>query len=801
MNIDFKKILLSALLFVAAAVVSAADARWTVYPLYGGGEKIMVDAADRVYFANGGLFSYDKTSHEQEAYGDRLNGRTVSLLRYNADRGFLFIGYADSNIDLLFDDGRVLNMPQISISDLAPCSISDVLFDGRHIYVATSFGIVKLDSSTGEVVESGIYGGRTSGLALTSTRLVINYNNFFYSIERGKSINKIDNFTKNFYSPLPLEVRFLSDGHMLCRTKLNGDYAFRHYTVDLDINMLYSEETLHNRIVPPLMEAKGVTYAQIDGDIYEFAADGSMTRRLVLPDAIATDTKTMDGAADCFLALGPEGVCNVRVGDGASMTTLVDRFKPDAVFTLEAAFFAPSRTGREVYVYNYGNSAYKPFSSTNQTPLAATKIDLRTGATSDATPYPVDAVTGEVGSWQQTAGRYPLNPTMIAVDPDDPDTYYLATGNDGVYKIRGGECIGVFGYDNSPVNEGWGPSVFGVHIDRGGNLWMVHYRGNTTSISVLPSAMRARPVSDVKKADWISIDGDGFSAASDVAFLECQRSGMIFIASHGSGFRLLAYDTNNTPDNFNDDKALLWTSLTDQDGKSWTPTRRICFAEDRNGRVWFGTNEGIYQFTSPRQAVDPSMRVQKLKIPRNDGTNEADYLAGNDMVFDIAVDTRNRKWLATANSGLVCVNESGNAILQTFDPQNSPLLDNCVLSAWADPSSSDIYVGTLYGLMRFTPTVDSAAGSFDEIMAYPNPVRPEYSGPVYVRGLMENSLVKIADSAGGVVAQGRAENGTFRWDVCDASGCRVRTGVYFVFASQNASGSSSGAVTKIMVVN
>ena len=74
MNIDFKKILLSALLFVAAAVVSAADARWTVYPLYGGGEKIMVDAADRVYFANGGLFSYDKTSHEQEAYGDRLNG-------------------------------------------------------------------------------------------------------------------------------------------------------------------------------------------------------------------------------------------------------------------------------------------------------------------------------------------------------------------------------------------------------------------------------------------------------------------------------------------------------------------------------------------------------------------------------------------------------------------------------------------------------------------------------------------------------------------------------------------------------
>ena len=85
--------------------------------------------------------------------------------------------------------------------------------------------------------------------------------------------------------------------------------------------------------------------------------------------------------------------------------------------------------------------------------------------------------------------------------------------------------------------------------------------------------------------------------------------------------------------------------------------------------------------------------------------------------------------------------------------------------------------------------------------AFPNPVRPDYTGPIYVRGLMDNSLVKIADVSGNVIFQGRAEGGMFAWDGCTASGKRVKTGVYYVMVSQNASGSASGAVTKIMVVN
>lgn len=39
------------------------------------------------------------------------------------------------------------------------------------------------------------------------------------------------------------------------------------------------------------------------------------------------------------------------------------------------------------------------------------------------------------------------------------------------------------------------------------------------------------------------------------------------------------------------------------------------------------------------------------------------------------------------------------------------------------------------------------------------------------------------------------------WDGCNGAGQRVKTGVYYVFASQSGDSGSSGAVTKIMVVN
>ena len=94
-----------------------------------------------------------------------------------------------------------------------------------------------------------------------------------------------------------------------------------------------------------------------------------------------------------------------------------------------------------------------------------------------------------------------------------------------------------------------------------------------------------------------------------------------------------------------------------------------------------------------------------------------------------------------------------------------------------------------------------AADDFSDVYAYPNPVKPDFTGWITIKGLKDNSLVKIADAAGNVFFQGRSEGGMMVWDGCNAAGERVKSGVYYVFASQSDGDDKSGAVTKIMVIN
>ena len=65
-------------------------------------------------------------------------------------------------------------------------------------------------------------------------------------------------------------------------------------------------------------------------------------------------------------------------------------------------------------------------------------------------------------------------------------------------------------------------------------------------------------------------------------------------------------------------------------------------------------------------------------------------------------------------------------------------------------------------------------------------------------------MVKITDASGMLMAQVMSEGGMAQWDGCNLSGQRVKSGVYYVFASSGGgsqSTPSAGAVTKILVVN
>ena len=67
-------------------------------------------------------------------------------------------------------------------------------------------------------------------------------------------------------------------------------------------------------------------------------------------------------------------------------------------------------------------------------------------------------------------------------------------------------------------------------------------------------------------------------------------------------------------------------------------------AEDKQQNMWIGTGNGPVMLT-PSQIRSGSENFNQIKVPRNDGTNFADYLLSGVDITCIVVDGANRKWL------------------------------------------------------------------------------------------------------------------------------------------------------------
>ena len=272
------------------------------------------------------------------------------------------------------------------------------------------------------------------------------------------------------------------------------------------------------------------------------------------------------------------------------------------------------------------------------------------------------------------------------------------------------------------------------------------------------------------------------------------------ISSLEFDYGVFCLDYNGTIDNTTDDKHKFVSNFINQDGTQLSHKGMNCIVEDLNGVIWIGTAQGPIVLNNTSRFFESSYRCTQVKVPRNDGTNLADFLLANDNITSIAVDGGNRKWLGTAGNGVYLVSEDGLETIEHFTKENSPLPDNTITSLLVHPTSGLVYIGTDKGLVTYQGDATEGADSYEasEVYAYPNPVQSGYTGVITVTGLMRDSDVKIVNVAGELVFEGTSVGGQFTWNGCNRSGKRVPSGVYFVLASdQNA---KEGVVTKIVMI-
>ena len=796
--------------------VDAASVTGTLTPIPVFGEfTSLLDTGDYVWYVTGGRLNYySRTADETRTFipATDISDYTVKSLFYNYDKECLAVVYDNSNIDIIYDGGaRVVNLPDVKDAPVSSDkTINDIAFHGDELYVATGFGLVRYDMNTHEVKESGIYNGHgIYAIGALDDGLVVTPSGYdtwatpLYFLPYGTPLYKYDNFRviranggNRYYDYIPV-----GGNSVIClQNKKVVALKFNAACTDITAPNVYTSSN-----VDDIIQASdgGVYFVDANRTLFHATPEATLSaERYPLPAPIKSDlVTTYKGPEVSLFAAAENGIGEYRLSQDGSLTVLREKSVNEGATSFSGiARLYPGANGGFI-ISNLGQNQYHPVGTGDRHNVTLMADLFENGKFTPITADGITAVTSQGQNLLNSNGKKIPSPTWICQDPDILDRFYVASAVEGVYVIENGKQVGKFDRTNINKVQGWVDVVPFVTVDYQGNLWMTIFGNEANSVVMLPAEKRKNPA-NITADDWVFVDFGGTINSKDSRLLICQKSPVVLAFDSFVSYALEAIRHNGTLSDVSSFQKVGWARVTDTDGKAFAPAYWVCGVEDKNGQLWIGTSEGVVTIPNPNTLFSSDFAVNRVKVPRNDGTNLADYLLETDLVLCIAVDHSNRKWIGTQDSGLYLVSESGDEIIATYTSANSFLPTNTITGLFVDPTSNLLYVSTLAGLFVLDSDSSPAKPDFKEVYAYPNPITPDFSGWVTITGLMDNSLVKIVDAGMHLVYQTTSEGGMAMWDGCNLNGERVRSGVYYVIASSGNDTSSQGAVaTKILVVN
>ena len=798
--------------------------QWRVHNTFDYYFSETIDTPDRVYLLalgqekgssgvwsqpSGQLFVLDKDSGEITGYNanNYLSNNVILDIAYNASKKYLLIVYDDYTIDILTDDDKVYHIPGLASASLSTSkNINSITFDAEQnkAYLAADFGYIVIDDKRRVISESHVYNHKLTGVGRVGDYLLICRDGGLYMSLTSDRHNTLDDFQPvncglsevNTLLPLTDESFGVTSGVGLSVGKFgaNGSLTFNtndwgtynHFTENRDGYLLRR----WGRMVQ-LTKAGEISRVNTDNTGYTNGNFASWDM------------------SDFYLPVPREGIAKYAPAD-SELTATGLIFAPNApqpygVFGFEwsdkVGMLAANSTFNRVYSVTRNNASL-----------------MSAYDAGEWTAYGNTATTSPVG--QDIIDSY-----KPVLDPLDNNLLWLGTRRSGLvrYNLEDGSAE-LFAHSRHDKKDETGfHSVFlysdkwsmicdvtSPSFDSQGNMWCVFNPSQMTTDN--PQPLYVWKASDRKSGNvsgFKNIPVKGYAQHFDNHLCTAAKTSnfVVFGPSYVYQGPFYLFYHGGTVDDTSDDKFFKYQTFIDQDGSQIPYLYINQFYEDPStGYIWVCTDSGVFYF-NPNDALRAgdtggTLYVRRVKVSRNDGTNLADYLLDGYDVTCMAIDGASRKWFGTMGGGIIVSSADGSNVLEQFNSTNSQLPSDNIYSIGFDPTGNAVWIGTGKQIATYFCDATPAEDDYSEVLAFPNPVRPEYSGPVTIKGLMSNSLVKIVNPSGEVVKElGLSNGGMAMWDLTDMRGREVSAGVYYIMTSTTSESSESkGAVTKILVI-
>jgi hypothetical protein len=154
---------------------------WKDYLSYANATKVAISTTKVYCVTEGGLFYYDLQDNSISKISEKipLSDFGIKTIAYSLENHVLVVTYKNSNIDLIYDDGSVINLSDIKRKQITgDKSINNITFLGNEAYFSTGLGIVVLNLEKKEIKETYLIGEGGNALAVNDIAI---YNQKIYA--------------------------------------------------------------------------------------------------------------------------------------------------------------------------------------------------------------------------------------------------------------------------------------------------------------------------------------------------------------------------------------------------------------------------------------------------------------------------------------------------------------------------------------------------------------------------------------------------------------------------------------------